>query len=124
MFLGALGNAALAALVPVFIGVAFDAIQTSRDNMYIVGWAAIGIIMSQSTRAVLQLGRNFSSAVVGERLERDMREEMYISLLGKSTTFHDLQPVGDTMARATNDVHELNLMMNPGINLVVGRLIL
>lgn len=120
MFLGALGNAALAALVPVFIGIAFDAIQTSRDNIQIVGWAAIGIVVSQGTRAVLQLGRNFSSAVVGERLERDMREELYVSLLGKSTTFHDLQPVGDTMARATNDVHELNLMMNPGINLVVG----
>jgi ATP-binding cassette, subfamily B, bacterial len=120
MFLGALGNAALAALVPVLIGIAFDAIQTSRDNMAVVGWAALGIIASQTTRAVLQLGRNFSSAVVGERLERDMREELYISLLGKSTTFHDLQPVGDTMARATNDVHELNLMMNPGINLVVG----
>ncbi len=120
MFLGALGNAALAALVPVFIGIAFDAIQTSRDNMHIVGWAAIGIVVSQSVRAILQLGRNFSSAVVGERLERDMREELYVSLLGKSTTFHDLQPVGDTMARATNDVHELNLLMNPGINLVVG----
>lgn len=120
MFLGALGNAALAALVPVLIGIAFDAIQTSRDNMAVVGWAALGIIASQSSRAVLQLGRNFSSAVVGERLERDMREELYISLLGKSTTFHDMQPVGDTMARATNDVHELNLMMNPGINLVVG----
>jgi ATP-binding cassette subfamily B protein len=37
-------------------------------------------------------------------------------------TFHDLQPVGDTMARATNDVRELNLMMYPGINLVIGSL--
>jgi ATP-binding cassette, subfamily B, bacterial len=120
MFSGALGNAVLAAFVPVLIGIAFDAIQASRDNMHIVGWAALGIIASQTIRAILQLGRNFSSAVVGERLERDMREELYTSLLGKSTTFHDLQPVGDTMARATNDVHELNLMMNPGINLVVG----
>jgi ATP-binding cassette, subfamily B, bacterial len=120
MFLGALGNAVLAAFVPVLIGIAFDAIQASRDNMHIVGWAALGIIASQSIRAILQLGRNFSSAVVGERLERDMREELYTSLLGKSTTFHDMQPVGDTMARATNDVHELNMMMNPGINLVVG----
>jgi ATP-binding cassette, subfamily B, bacterial len=120
MFLGALGNAALAAFVPVLIGLAFDAIQMSRENLQIVGWAAVGIIASQTVRAILQLGRNFSSAVVGERLERDMREELYVSLLGKSTTFHDMQPVGDTMARATNDVHELNLMMNPGINLVVG----
>jgi len=35
-------------------------------------------------------------------------------------TFHSLQPVGDTMARATNDVREINLMFSPGINLVVG----
>jgi ATP-binding cassette subfamily B protein len=35
-------------------------------------------------------------------------------------TFHNLQPVGDTMARATNDVREINLMFNPGFNLVIG----
>jgi ATP-binding cassette subfamily B protein len=57
---------------------------------------------------------------MGERLERDMREELYISLLGKSMTFHDMRPVGDTMARATNDVKEINLMVNPGLNLVIG----
>jgi len=35
-------------------------------------------------------------------------------------TFHDQQSVGDVMARATNDVREVNLMLNPGVNLVVG----
>jgi ATP-binding cassette subfamily B protein len=35
-------------------------------------------------------------------------------------TFHNLQPVGDTMARATNDVREINLMFSPGFNLVIG----
>ncbi|HAX69634.1 MAG TPA: ABC transporter ATP-binding protein, partial [Anaerolineae bacterium] len=39
---------------------------------------------------------------------------------GKSMTFHNLQPVGDTMARATNDVREVNYMFSPGVNLVVG----
>ncbi|MCA9981730.1 MAG: ABC transporter ATP-binding protein, partial [Anaerolineales bacterium] len=87
---------------------------------YTIGLAAVGIIASQLIRAILQLGRNFSSEVIGQRVERDTREELYISLLGKSMTFHDMQPVGDTMARATNDVREMNLMFNPGINLVVG----
>lgn len=120
MFIGAFGNAALAAVVPVLIGRAFDAALETPANLGTIGWMAIGVIISQSVRAVLQLGRNFSSAVMGERLERDMREELYVSLLGKSTAFHDSQPVGDTMARATNDVHEVNLLMNPGINLVAG----
>jgi ATP-binding cassette subfamily B protein len=68
----------------------------------------------------LQLGRNFGAELLGQRLERDIRAELYLSLLGKSMTFHNLQPVGDTMARATNDVREINLMFNPGLNLVIG----
>jgi ATP-binding cassette subfamily B protein len=56
-------------------------------------------------------------------MERQVRDELYLSLLGKSMTFHNLQPVGDTMARATNDVRELNFMFSPGINLVVGSFI-
>ena len=120
MFTGAFGNAALAALVPVLIGVAFNAALKSPADMRTIGLMALAVVGSQTVRAFLQLGRNFSSAVMGERLERDMREELYVSLLGKSTAFHDLQPVGDTMARATNDVHEVNLLMNPGVNLVAG----
>lgn len=120
MFIGAFGNAALAAVVPVLIGVAFDAAVESPPDLAQIGWAALAIIVSQLVRSVLQLGRNFSSEVLGQRLERDTREELYISLLGKSMTFHALQPVGDTMARATNDVREVNRMFNPGINLVVG----
>ncbi len=120
MLVGAFGNAALAAILPVYIGQAFDAALAQPVETRLIAGAAIGIVVSQIVRAVLQLGRNFSSAVLGERLERDMREELYVSLLGKNMTFHDSQPVGDTMARATNDVHELNLMLNPGINLVVG----
>ncbi len=120
MFIGALGNAALAAFVPIMIGIAFDAVIADPPDLRLVGQTAVAIVISQTVRAGLQFGRNFTSAVIGERLERDMREELYASLLGKSMTFHDMQPVGDTMARATNDVHELNLMLNPGINLVVG----
>lgn len=120
MLLGAFGNAALAAVVPVLIGVAFEAALATPSDVDTIGLAALAIIGSQVIRAVLQLGRNFSSEVIGQRLERDTRHELYTSLLGKSMTFHDLQPVGDVMARATNDVREINLMLNPGINLVVG----
>lgn len=120
MLVGAFGNAALAAALPIFTGIAFDAALAEPAQVRLIGLAALGIVASQFIRAVLQLGRNFASALIGERLERDTRQELYLSLLGKSMTFHDLQPVGDTMARATNDVRELNLMMYPGINLVVG----
>src|SRR5512139_239604 len=120
MLIGAIGNAAGAALMPVFIGLAFNAVVNTPIDYALIGGAAIGIILSQVVRAMLQLGRNFGSEIIGQRLERDTRHELYASLLGKSMTFHDQQSVGDVMARATNDVREINLMLNPGVNLVVG----
>ncbi|MFU8773804.1 MAG: ABC transporter ATP-binding protein, partial [Anaerolineales bacterium] len=117
---GAFGNAGLAALVPVFIGMAFNAILEDPTNTAALINITIWIVVTQVIRGALQFGRNFSAELIGQRLERDIRHEIFVSLLGKSMTFHSLQPVGDTMARATNDVREINLMFNPGINLVIG----
>jgi ATP-binding cassette subfamily B protein len=120
MIVGAFGNAALAAVVPILIGQAVNLIKTSPSNTPELLRLTLLLALSQIIRSVLQLGRNFSAELMGQRLERDIRDELYVSLLGKSMTFHNLQPVGDTMARATNDVREINLMFNPGINLVIG----
>jgi ATP-binding cassette subfamily B protein len=117
---GALGNAALAAVVPIVIGQAFNLVLSGQADSASLLRLALIILISQVVRGVLQLGRNFGAELLGQRLERDIRAELYVSLLGKSMTFHNLQPVGDTMARATNDVREINLMFNPGLNLVVG----
>jgi ATP-binding cassette subfamily B protein len=117
---GAISNAALAAAVPILIGQAFDAILASPPDTTALLRITITIAVTQVLRSVLQFGRNFSAELFGQRSERDIREELYVNLLGKSMTFHSLQPVGDIMARATNDVREINLMFNPGINLVVG----
>ncbi len=120
MFVGAFGNAFLAAALSVLIGMAFNSAVAEPPDMAGIAWAAGAIMVASLIRAGLMFGRNFATAIIGERLERDMRQELYASLLSKSMTFHDLQPVGETMARATNDVHEVNLMMSLGVNLVVG----
>ena len=120
LLVGAISNAALAAVVPVMIGQAFNLILEPSPETSALLKIALIIAGTQVLRGVLQFGRNFSAELYGQRLERDIREELYVSLLGKSMTFHSLQPVGDIMARATNDVREINLMFNPGINLVVG----
>ncbi len=120
IFLGAFGNAAGGALVPYITGQAFDAIVKPTPDVDLLFWLCFWLVISQAVRGILQLGRNFGSELLGQRLERDAREELYGSLLGKSMRFHDQHPTGDLMARATNDVHELALMFSPGINLVIG----
>ena len=123
LVMGAIGNAALAAAIPVLVGRAFnDMLQTHPDVRILI---PLALIMggSQIVRGVLQFGRNFGAELMAQRIERDIRDELYIALLGKSMTFHSLQPVGDTMARATNDVREVNFMFSPGVNLVVGSML-
>lgn len=117
---GAFSNAALAAVVPILVGQAFDAVGATPANLDALARAAVLIALSQIVRGGLQLIRNFSAEVIGQRMERDTRDELYTSLIGKSMSFHDLQPTGDVMARATNDVREVNFMFNPGLNLVIG----
>lgn len=120
MVLGAFGNAALAAAVPVLVGQAFNTVLKTPVDSPALLRIALWIVGTQLLRGFLQLGRNYSAEIIAQRVERDIREELYVSLLGKSMTFHSLQPVGDTMARATNDVREINLLFSPGINLVIG----
>jgi ATP-binding cassette subfamily B protein len=120
MVVGAFGNAYLAAFVPDLIGQAFNLVLASPDSLQGLVRIALVLAGSQILRGVLQFGRNFGAELIGQRVERDIRHELYTSLLGKSMTFHSLQPVGDTMARATDDVREINFLFSPGINLVIG----
>ena len=104
--------------IQIFIGRAFDLITTP-------GWApaallrlaltVIGVAAGQGLSGLL---RNYSVEFVAQRIERDARDELYVSLLGKSQTFHGRQRIGDIMARATNDVRSLNLMFSPGLMLI------
>jgi len=121
LVIGAFSNAFLAGVVPGAVGSAFEAILLMNDDTWrLVLNSVLLIIGSQTLRSLLQFMRNFSAEVFAQRFERDVRDELYSNLLGKSMSYHDRQPVGETMARVTNDVREMNLMMNPGINLVLG----
>ncbi|TXT59179.1 MAG: putative multidrug export ATP-binding/permease protein [Promethearchaeota archaeon] len=57
--------------------------------------------------------------IIAQRMERDTREEFFINLLGKSQSFHDRQEIGDLMARATDDVRNLNFLVSPALSLIL-----
>jgi len=105
--------------IQLYIGKSFDRIVAP-------GWAiadllalVLVIVGSAVVQGVTGLARNYSVEFLAQAIERDTREEYYGSLLEKSQTFHGRQRVGDLMARATYDVHTLNLMFSPGIMLII-----
>jgi ATP-binding cassette subfamily B protein len=117
--LAAILNNGFYSYIQVFIGQAFGLITTP-------GWAtgellvlALGVLGAASGQGVSGLVRNYSIEFLAQRIERDARDELYVSLLGKSQTFHGRQRIGDIMARATNDVRTLNLMFSPGVMLII-----
>ena len=121
--LGSIGNAGLMAVIQVKVGEAFNVVSAPVfDNQALIAITMV-IVASALGRGVLQFSRNFGFEFIAQRVERNVRREFYINLLGKSMTFHNLQPVGDTMARATNDVREVNFLFSPGLNMVVGSLV-
>ncbi len=97
----------------VLFGAAAKEIEAgSLEGLVGVAVVTLAVLMLDSTCALLG---NLSIENIAQRLEHDSREELYVSLLGKSQTFHDRQRVGDIMARATDDLKQMNFMINPGM---------
>jgi ATP-binding cassette, subfamily B, bacterial len=116
---GMLGQNLLNSLVPVMVGIAFDAILETPPDRDRLTMVALGLLVIVLLRGAFDLGGSLASEVVAKRLERDTRDELFVSLLGKSQTFHNRQRIGDLMARAANDVRQLNNMVNPGLSLIL-----
>ncbi len=108
----------LNSMIPTLTGSAFDAVLQSTPDVDRLGQIALIILFVVIGRGVLDLGARLCVEIVAQSLQRDARDELFQSLLGKSQTFHNRQRVGDLMARAANDVRQLNTMVNPGFDLL------
>jgi ATP-binding cassette subfamily B protein len=107
----------------VFIGQGFDLITSAEWRLAHLLMLTLSVVLAGVGEAVTVLIGNYAIEILAQRVERDTRDEFYVSLLGKSQTFHGRQRVGDIMARATNDVRMLNLMLNPGLRLIIDSLL-
>lgn len=104
------------ASVPALTGVAFDAVRNnSRSQLLIV---VISLLVVIALTGVTDLTARLSAEILGKRFARDSRDELYLSLLSKSQTFHNRQRVGDVMARASNDITQLSDMVVPGFDII------
>ena len=102
---------------PVLVGKAADEIlnPTGGDRLLELALGVLGVLTLSSFAFLFG---SLLIETIAQRFEVDARQELYVSLLGKSQTFHDRQRVGDIMARATDDVRQLNFMMSPGLRFI------
>ncbi len=109
----------LSAAIPIVTGRAFDIVLQGNADHTRLFYIALGILSLVLAKSVVDIAARVAAEFIGKRVTRDARDEVYLSLLGKSQTFHNRQRVGDLMARATNDVSRLSDMIVPGIDTIV-----
>jgi ATP-binding cassette subfamily B protein len=116
--LGTICTQVLNATSPVLAGQAFNEVIQPHPDAQALLVTSLELLAIVAGIFILGPASIFSTEVLAQRLERDSRDELYLSLLSKSQTFHNRQRVGDIMARATGDVRQLNPMINPGIYII------
>jgi ATP-binding cassette subfamily B protein len=117
------GSAIMVALnstIPGLVGQAFDAVAGDvGDRRRTLTVIAVALLVIVVARSGFDLLARLCTEVLANRIQRDARDELYVSLLGKSQTFHNRQRVGDLMARGASDIRQLGTMFSPGIDLIV-----
>lgn len=104
--------------IQVIVGRAFDLISMPNWETAALLALAVGVFVAAALQGLVGLVRNYSTEFIAQLIEKNSRDELYVSLLGKSQTFHGRQRIGDIMARSTNDVRALNIMFSPGVMLI------
>lgn len=114
----------LNAMIPGFTGDAFDAvIDNEADRLSRLQEIALLLLVVVIVRGIVDFIARIGIEFLANSLQRNAREELFISLLSKSQTFHNRQKVGDIMARATNDIRQMNYMISPGADLILSSMI-
>lgn len=115
----------LNAMIPGYTGQAIDRVATSgaanaRQALVTISLTLLAIVIA---RGMVDFVARYTIELLAKRFARNARDELFTSLLGKSQTFHNRQKVGDLMARVTNDVDQLDLMISPGVDLILAAMI-
>ncbi len=117
-FIFATITAAIGAITPLLLGNLFNEILATSGTWERITNLAFIILILSVVSGLASFASGLIIEVTSQRVERDIRNEYYASMLSKSMTFHDEVKAGDVMARATFDTRMVNFFVNPVIHLL------
>ena len=98
---------------PLMIRDAIDGLRATgtRAFLYYAGWlVALAVV-----KGIFQFGMRVIIIGVSRDIEYDFRNELFAHLVRLSPDFYGRTRTGDIMARATNDLNAVRMMLGPGI---------
>jgi len=110
-------SAGIGAITPVILGKLIDEILSPSGTWAKITNLAFILLILTIVSGLASFSSGLIIEITSQKVEKDVRDEYYASMLSKSMTFHDEVKAGDVMARATFDTRMVNFFVNPVINL-------
>jgi ATP-binding cassette, subfamily B, multidrug efflux pump len=101
-------------LFPQVIRRAVDALNTGVTNQKLMTYALM-LLAVAGTKAIFQFLTRWIVIGVSREIEFDLRNDLFRHLEGLSYSFYQRTRTGDVMARATNDLNAVRMLLGPAI---------
>lgn len=103
-----------AAAVPFFIGRGVDSISRGF-RLGGVLWFAAALVGFSAIKGIFQYWMRVILIGISRDIEYDLRNDLFQNLVRLSSDFYGRMRTGDIMARATNDLNAVRMMLGPGV---------
>jgi ATP-binding cassette, subfamily B, multidrug efflux pump len=103
-----------AAAQPLVIGNAVDALHRALQGNVFARYAAYLVALSL-VQGIFQFGMRVIIIGISRDIEYDLRNDMFRHLVALSPDYYQRTRTGDIMARATNDLNAVRMMLGPGV---------
>jgi ATP-binding cassette subfamily B multidrug efflux pump len=101
-------------LLPLIIKRAIDDLNKGVDVHKLLTYTTYLLVVA-STRAIFQFLTRWVLIGVSREIEFDLRNDLFTHLERLSYSFYQRTRTGDIMARATNDLNAVRMLLGPGI---------
>lgn len=100
--------------VPLILRDGFDALLAGFDVGKLWGFAA-WVMGASLVRGLMQYYMRLKLVSISRDVEFDIRNEIFAQLTRLSPDFYQRMRTGDIMARTTNDLNQVRMMLGPGV---------
>jgi ATP-binding cassette subfamily B protein len=104
----------LAAVLPLIIGRAVDSLTQGFDLNLLIQFAGILVVIS-AIKGLFQYWMRVIIIGISRDIEYDLRNDLFQHLITLSSDFYARYRTGDIMARSTNDLNAVRMMLGPGV---------
>src|SRR5256885_1311223 len=101
-------------LFPPIIGRAIDGMRQTGVTLHQIGVLALMLLAVSVVKAVFQFLIRWVLIGASREIEFDLRNDMFRHLEGLSYSFYQRTRTGDIMAKATNDLNAVRMLLGPG----------